>query len=104
MIVRGAAPLVGVAILVLVVNVAFSYPYTVLNDYLFPAIHDEQFSRDHLKVAAPYCSIVEVTALVAARATPRGAVPSVISLLTKLAEASTGASVRDQRARLSGAA
>lgn len=52
------ARLVGVALLVLVVNVAASIVYMVVYSYLINPGHDEQYYRDHIQVAAPYCSIV----------------------------------------------
>jgi hypothetical protein len=50
--------LVGVAILVLVVNVGVSIVYMVLYGHLIDPGHDEQYYHEHIKVAAPYCSIV----------------------------------------------
>ena len=50
--------LAGVALLVLVVNVALSFLYMVVYSYLIDPGHEEQYYRDHIKVAAPYCSIV----------------------------------------------
>ena len=50
--------LVGVAVLVLVVNVAMSILYMVAYSYLIDTGHEEQYYHDHIKVAAPYCSIV----------------------------------------------
>ena len=50
--------LVGVAVLVLVVNVGASIVYMVVYSYLIDPGHDEQYYREHIKVAAPYCSIV----------------------------------------------
>ena len=52
------AGLVGVALLVLVVNVAASVLYMVVYSHLIDRGHDEQYYREHIKVAAPYCSIV----------------------------------------------
>ena len=49
--------LVGVAILVLVANVAVSFLYTVVYGHLIDPGHDEQYYREHIKIAAPYCSI-----------------------------------------------
>jgi hypothetical protein len=49
---------VGVALLVLVVNVAVSILYMVVYSYLVDPGHEEQYYRDHIQVAAPYCSIV----------------------------------------------
>ena len=50
--------LVGVAVLVLVVNVTISILYMVVYGHLIDPGHDEQYYRDHIQVAAPYCSIV----------------------------------------------
>ena len=50
--------LVGVALLVLVVNVAVSILYMVVYGHLIDPGHEEQYYRDHVNVAAPYCSIV----------------------------------------------
>ena len=49
--------LVGVAILVLVTNVAVSFLYMVVYGHVIDPGHDEQYYREHIKVAAPYCSI-----------------------------------------------
>ena len=48
----------GVALLVLIANVAASFLYMVVYSYVIDRGHDEQYYRDHIKVAAPYCSIV----------------------------------------------
>jgi hypothetical protein len=50
--------LVGVALLVMVVNVALSVLYMVVYSYLIDPGHDERYYSDHIQVAAPYCSIV----------------------------------------------
>ena len=50
--------LVGVAVLVLVVNVGVSIVYMVVYSYLIDPGHDEQYYREHIKVAAPYSSVV----------------------------------------------
>lgn len=50
--------LVGVSVLVLVLNVALSIVYMVVYSYVINPGHDEQYYRDHIQVAAPYCSIV----------------------------------------------
>lgn len=50
--------LVGVALLVLVLNVAASILYMVVYSYAIDPGHDAQYYRDHIQVAAPYCSIV----------------------------------------------
>ena len=50
--------LVGVALLVLIVNVGVSILYMVVYGYGIDPGHDEQYYQDHIQVAAPYCSIV----------------------------------------------
>lgn len=49
--------LVGVALLVLILNVAVSILYMVVYGHLIDPGHEEQYYRDHIQVAAPYCSI-----------------------------------------------
>ena len=50
--------LAGIGLLVLVVNVALSILYMVVYGHLIDPGHEEQYYHDHIKVAAPYCSIV----------------------------------------------
>lgn len=50
--------LVGVAVLVLVANVAASILYMVVYSYVIDPGHDPQYYNDHIQVAGPYCSIV----------------------------------------------
>lgn len=50
--------LVGVALLVMVANVAVSILYMVVYGHLIDPGHEEQYYHDHVRVAAPYCSIV----------------------------------------------
>ena len=50
--------LVGVALLVMIVNVALSFLYMVVYGYVIDPGHEEQYYQDHIQVAAPYCSIV----------------------------------------------
>ena len=52
------ALLVGVALLVLVANVAASIVYMVVYGHVIDPGHDPQYYNDHIQVAAPYCSIV----------------------------------------------
>lgn len=52
------AGLVGVALLVLVVNVAVSILYMVVYGHLIDPGHEEQYYQAHIAIAAPYCSIV----------------------------------------------
>lgn len=50
--------LVGIAVLVLVLNVTLSVLYMVVYAYLIDPGHDDQYYNAHIQVAAPYCSIV----------------------------------------------
>lgn len=52
------ASLVGVGFLVMVVNVAMSVLYMVIYGYLINPGHPKEYYDEHIKVAAPYCSIV----------------------------------------------
>ena len=52
------ALLAGVALIVLVVNVGLSFVYMVVYGHLINPGHEEKFYKDHIQVAAPYCSIV----------------------------------------------
>jgi hypothetical protein len=52
------ASLIGVALLVLVLNVALSILYMVVYSYLINPGHPKEYYKEHIKVAAPYCSIV----------------------------------------------
>ena len=52
------ALLVGVAVLVLVANVAASILYMVVYSYVIDPGHDPQYYNHHIQVAGPYCSIV----------------------------------------------
>lgn len=49
--------IIGAAIFILVVNVGLSVAYMVFYSYLVNPGHDEQFYQEHVKIAAPYCSI-----------------------------------------------
>jgi hypothetical protein len=50
--------LIAVALLVLILNVASSFLYMVIYGHTIDPGHDEQYYRDHIQAAAPYCSIV----------------------------------------------
>ena len=50
--------LAGVALLVMVSNVALSIVYMVVYSYVIDPGHEKPYYEDHIKVAAPYCSIV----------------------------------------------
>lgn len=52
------ASLIGVAILVLIVNVAMSFLYMVVYGYLINPGHPKEFYDQHAQAAAPWCSIV----------------------------------------------
>jgi len=50
--------IIGAGLLILVVNVGLSVVYMIFYGYVINPGHDEQFYQDHVKIAAPYCSIV----------------------------------------------
>src|SRR5688572_24635878 len=50
--------LVGIALLVMVANVAASILYMVVYGYLIDPGHEQEYYDAHVQVAAPYCSIV----------------------------------------------
>ncbi len=52
------ASLIGIGLLVMVLNVAASVLYMVAYGYLIDPGHPDEYYREHIKVAAPYCSIV----------------------------------------------
>lgn len=52
------ASLCGVGLLVLVVNVVMSILYMVVYGYLINPGHPKEYYDEHIKVAAPYCSII----------------------------------------------
>lgn len=52
------ASLVGVALLVMVANIAASILYMVVYGYVIDPGHEPQYYNDHIQVAGPYCSIV----------------------------------------------
>ncbi len=52
------ALLVGVAMLVLVANVAASIGYMIVYGHVVDPGHDAQYYNDHIQIAGPYCSIV----------------------------------------------
>jgi len=52
------ALLVGVAVLVLVANVAASIGYMVVYGHVIDPGHEAKYYNDHIQVAGPYCSIV----------------------------------------------
>ncbi len=50
--------LVGIALLVMVANIAASILYMVVYSYLIDPGHEKEYYDAHVQVAAPYCSIV----------------------------------------------
>jgi hypothetical protein len=50
--------LIGIALLVMVANVAVSVLYMVIYGYLIDPGHEKEYYDAHVQVAAPYCSIV----------------------------------------------
>ena len=50
--------LIGVALLVLVTNVAISVLYMVVYGHILDPGHEPKYYQDHIQVAGPYCSIV----------------------------------------------
>jgi hypothetical protein len=52
------AVLVGVALLVMAANVAVSILYMVVYGHLIDPGHEQEYYQEHVKIAAPYCSIV----------------------------------------------
>lgn len=50
--------LIGVGLLVMLLNIAGSVLYMVVYGYLINPGHPKEFYDEHVKVAAPYCSIV----------------------------------------------
>lgn len=49
--------IIGAAIFILAVNVGLSVAYMFVYSYLINSGHDERFYQEHVKIAAPYCSI-----------------------------------------------
>jgi hypothetical protein len=52
------ASLVGVGLLVMILNVAMSILYMVVYGHLINPGHPNEYYNEHVKIAAPYCSIV----------------------------------------------
>src|SRR4030095_550770 len=52
------AALAGLALVVMAVNVAISILYMVVYSYAIEPGHEKAYYEAHVKVAAPYCSIV----------------------------------------------
>jgi hypothetical protein len=56
--IKRLAWIIGASVFILVVNVGLSVAYMFFYSYLINPGHDEQFYQEHIKIAAPYCSIV----------------------------------------------
>jgi hypothetical protein len=52
------AVLVGIALSVMVANVAISILYMVVYGHLIDPGHEKAYYQQHIKIAAPYCSII----------------------------------------------
>ena len=52
------AALVGIALSVMAVNIIASILYMVVYGHVIDPGHEKSYYQDHVKVAAPYCSIV----------------------------------------------
>jgi hypothetical protein len=52
------AVLVGIALSVMVANVAISILYMVVFGHVIDPGHEKAYYQEHIKIAAPYCSIV----------------------------------------------
>src|SRR5262245_7947966 len=52
------AALVGIALLVMVANIVASILYMVVYGHLINPGHEKAYYHEHVKIAAPYCSIV----------------------------------------------
>jgi hypothetical protein len=53
-----AFALIGVAILVLITNVAASILYMVVYGHIIDPGHEPKYYQDHIQIAGPYCSII----------------------------------------------
>jgi hypothetical protein len=113
------AALIGLALGVMAVNVAISILYMVVYSYVIDPGHEKEYYEAHVKIAAPYSSIVagiplfflvgrwvgtgpamlvwlvyaviDVTAMAASGLTLRSSAVVAVSMLTKLASAYLGA-------------
>ena len=50
--------LIGIAVLVMIANIAASVLYMVVYSYLIDPGHEKEYYDAHIQMAAPYCSIV----------------------------------------------
>ena len=120
------AALTGLALGVMAVNVAISILYMVVYSYAIDPGHDKAYYEAHVRIAAPYCSIiagiplfflvgwwvslrpailvwlvyavVDVAVLVVSGVTLRSGALVAVSLLTKLVSAYLGALAASGRA------
>ena|SRR5687768_2485902 len=120
--------LTGLALGVMVVNVALSVLYMVVYSYVIDPGHDQAYYEAHIAIAAPYCSIVagiplmflvgwwvgmrpgiivwliyvcvDLAVLSAAGLTLRMGILFTVSFLTKLASVYVGALVASRRAAI----
>ena len=120
------AALAGLALGVMVVNVAISFVYVAFYAYVIDPGHDKAYYEDYAQIAAPYCSIVagiplfvlvgwwvgvrpamivwlvyaviDVTAFAATGPTLRMGGIVAVSMLTKLVSAYLGALAASWRA------
>jgi hypothetical protein len=116
------AAMAGLALGVMAVNIAISILYMVVYSYVIDPGHEKPYYEAHVKIAAPYCSIVagiplffavgwwvglpsamvvwavysliDVIAMASAGLTLRMSAVVAVSLLTKLASAYLGADWR----------
>ena len=120
------AALIGLALGVMAVNVGISILYMVVYSYVIDPGHEKAYYEAHVRIAAPYCSIVagiplmflvgwwvgmrpaifvwlvyafvDVAAFAASGPTLRMAAVVAVSLLTKLVSAYLGALAASGRA------
>ena len=52
------AALMGIALLVLIVNIGITVLYMVLYGHVIDPGHENKYYQEHVKLAAPYCSIL----------------------------------------------
>jgi hypothetical protein len=52
------AVLIGIALAVMVINVIISVLYMVLYGHVIDPGHEQAYYQEHIKAAAPYCSII----------------------------------------------
>ncbi len=55
---RKAAALIGVALLVMLLNIVASILYMVIYGHVIDPGHEPKYYHEHIQIAGPYCSIV----------------------------------------------